>query len=179
MTNDTKDRYYATRTAIDETFDEKFIREKNNLGEVVKDKDVSDEKNIYAHIPYIPGYNQERERINIVSHTMSENAYSHETESKPLLTSYNFKPLLALLQAKNTREYLIKLNKRPFILSRSTMLGAGKYTFHWLGDNQSTFADMRNGVNGIYQFQIYGIPMVGDDICGFNDDSNDQLCARC
>ena len=151
---------------------------KNNLGEVVKDKDVSDEKNIYAHIPYIPGYNQERERINIVSHTMSENAYSHETESKPLLTSYNFKPLLALLQAKNTREYLIKLNKRPFILSRSTMLGAGKYTFHWLGDNQSTFADMRNGVNGIYQFQIYGIPMVGDDICGFNDDSNDQLCAR-
>lgn len=28
FTNDTKDRYYATRTAIDETFDEKFIREK-------------------------------------------------------------------------------------------------------------------------------------------------------
>ena len=129
-------------------------------------------------IPYIPGYNEERKRINIVSHTMSENAYSHEKESNPLLTSYNFKPLLSLLQAKNTRDYLIKLKKRPFVLSRSTVLGAGKYAFHWLGDNHSTFEDMRNGVNGIFQFQIYGIPMVGDDICGFNGDSNDELCAR-
>ena len=109
---------------------------------------------------------------------MSENAYSHEKESNPLLTSYNFKPLLSLLQAKNIRDYLIKLKKRPFVLSRSTVLGAGKYAFYWLGDNHSTFEDMRNGVNGIFQFQIYGIPMVGDDICGFNGDSNDELCAR-
>ena len=86
--------------------------------------------------------------------------------------------MLSLLQAKNTRDYLIKLKKRPFVLSRSTVLGAGKYAFHWLGDNHSTFEDMRNGVNGIFQFQIYGIPMVGDDICGFNGDSNDELCAR-
>ena len=37
---------------------------------------------------------------------------------------------------------------------------------------------MRNGVNGIFQFQIYGIPMTGDDICGFNKESWDELCAR-
>lgn len=145
----------------------------NNLGEVVKNP--LPENNKYAEIPYIPGY-REPDRINIVSHTMSENAYS--LSESPFLTSYNFKPLLALLEAKVTKEYLIQLGKRPFILSRSTMLGAGKHTFHWLGDNKSSYQDMRNGINGIYQFQIYGIPFVGDDICGFNDDSTDTLCAR-
>ena len=37
---------------------------------------------------------------------------------------------------------------------------------------------MRNGLNGIFQFQIYGVPMTGDDICGFNRESWDNLCAR-
>jgi alpha-glucosidase (family GH31 glycosyl hydrolase) len=69
-------------------------------------------------------------------------------------------------------------NKRPFILSRSTALGHGKYSFHWLGDNTADYEHMRNGVNGIFQFQIYGVPMTGDDICGFFNDSWDELCAR-
>ena len=47
-----------------------------------------------------------------------------------------------------------------------------------LGDNDSKYKDMRNGLNGIFQFQIYGIPMTGDDICGFNLASWDKLCAR-
>ena len=34
----------------------------NNLGEVVEDALVTDKNNIYVHIPYIPGYNEERKR---------------------------------------------------------------------------------------------------------------------
>jgi alpha-glucosidase (family GH31 glycosyl hydrolase) len=37
---------------------------------------------------------------------------------------------------------------------------------------------MKNGITGIFNFQIFGIPMTGDDICGFGGDSNDNLCAR-
>ena len=70
------------------------------------------------------------------------------------------------------------LKKRSFILSRSTSLSQGQYSFHWLGDNSADYKAMRNGVNGIYQFQIYGISMTGDDICGFYNDSKDKLCAR-
>lgn len=156
-----------------------IMTQKNNRGEILPnpETDFDPGKNQYEYIPYVPGYRLP-ERVNIMSRSMSENSISHKTEENPLLTSYNFKPLLSLLQAKNTGDYLIKLGKRPFILSRSTMLGSGKYTFHWLGDNASNYDDLRNGINGIFQFQIYGIPVTGDDICGFMDDSNDALCAR-
>ena len=78
-----------------------------------------------------------------------------------------------------TYNNLVKIrNSRAFILSRSTSLGHGRYGFHWLGDNFSNYKYMRNGVNGIFQFQIYGVPMTGDDICGFIGDSWDTLCAR-
>ena len=37
---------------------------------------------------------------------------------------------------------------------------------------------MRNGITGIFNFNLFGIPMTGDDICGFFDNSWDNLCAR-
>ena len=135
------------------------------------------QKNYYEYIPYIPGYKDDH--ATITGKTLSENSYSRAINENKFLYGYNFKPMMSYLQNQNTYKNLISiLNKRPFILSRSTALGAGKYTFHWLGDNFSTYKDMRNGLNGIFQFQIYGIPMTGDDICGFIWDSWDELCSR-
>ena len=71
-----------------------------------------------------------------------------------------------------------KLEFRPFIITRSANLAAGKYTGHWLGDNYSNYKSMRNSVDGIFQFMIYGITMTGDDICGFFDDGDGKLCNR-
>ena len=135
------------------------------------------ELNYYEYIPYIPGYRDEHATIR--GKSLSENCYSRSVTENEFLYAYNFKPKLTYLQNVNTNKNLVSIiGKRPFILSRGSALGMGKYSFHWLGDNYSGFKDMKNGLNGIFQFQIYGIPMTGDDICGFNGNSWDKLCAR-
>ena len=134
-------------------------------------------RNPFEDIPYVPGYRIDHPTIR--GRTLSENCYSKLINENKFLYGYNFKPLIPYLQSKVTYEQLVAIRKtRPFVLSRSTSLGQGKYSFHWLGDNDSTYEFMRNGMNGIFQFQIYGIPFAGDDICGFNYDSTDTLCAR-
>ena len=133
--------------------------------------------NYYEYIPYVPGYREDHPTIR--GRTLSENCYSTAINENKFLYAYNFKPLLNYMQNVATNNNLVKiLNKRPFILSRSTTLSHGRYAFHWLGDNDSTYKDMRNCLNGIFQFQIYGIPMTCDDICGFNRESWDNICAR-
>ena len=135
------------------------------------------EKNPFEDIPYVPGFRDEHPTIS--GRSLSDNCYSKLITENKFLYGYNFKPLMSLIQARITTEQIINIQKkRPFILSRSTSLSYGKYGFHWLGDNYSNYADMKNGINGIFQFQIYGIPITGDDICGFIDDSWDELCAR-
>jgi alpha-glucosidase (family GH31 glycosyl hydrolase) len=53
------------------------------------------------------------------------------------------------------------------LLSRSTFSGSGKYTGHWLGENHRTFEDMKLSIAGIMNFNLFGIPLVGANVCGY------------
>lgn len=70
-------------------------------------------------------------------------------------------------------------DRRPFILSRSTFSGSGQYTSHWLGDNWRDWAYMNYSIAGIMNMNMFGIPHVGADVCGFfGQYRDDEMCAR-
>lgn len=82
------------------------------------------------------------------------------------------------MQGIPSHDYFLSENKRPFIISRSTFVGQGKYTSHWLGDNFSNFDYLKYSVPGIYSMNLFGINFVGSDICGFMQDTNPNLCQK-
>jgi len=69
-------------------------------------------------------------------------------------------------------------NQRPFIITRSTSLGSHKYGFHWTGDNRAEWPYLKGSIADNFNFQLYGIQMVGPDICGFGGNTNEELCSR-
>ena len=155
-----------------------LLEDKNKkcFAEIADEKECTPDKNKYYNdeLPYIPGYRKDvKETLSLKS--ISENALVYGNN-----TIYDTKPMMSFYQTKHTYNYFKSdLNKRrPFILSRSTSLGSGKYAYHWLGDNLSTFENLKNSVSGIFNFNIFGIPFTGSDICGFMEDATKNLCLR-
>ena len=64
------------------------------------------------------------------------------------------------------------------MLFRSTFPSTGHYAGHWLGDNTARWEDLQTSVIGAQEFNMFGIPYVGSDICGFIGDTTEELCLR-
>ncbi|KAK6734135.1 hypothetical protein RB195_017734 [Necator americanus] len=92
---------------------------------------------------------------------------------------YNVKSLYGFFEAKTTQQAQYKAtNKRGLVVSRSTFASTGRYAGHWLGDNSATWEDLQSAVIGAQEFNLFGIPYIGSDICGFNRETNEELCLR-
>ena len=55
---------------------------------------------------------------------------------------------------------LVATGSRPFVISRSTYPGSGKYVGHWLGDNNADWGALRYSIVGMLEFNLFGIPFV-------------------
>ncbi|XP_065063012.1 lysosomal alpha-glucosidase-like [Rhopilema esculentum] len=92
---------------------------------------------------------------------------------------YDLHSLYGYSEGVATQNALMSVRKkRSLVIGRSTFPGSGSHQGHWTGDNHANWDDLYKSIPGILNFQMFGIPLVGADICGFQGDTNVELCTR-
>jgi alpha-glucosidase (family GH31 glycosyl hydrolase) len=120
------------------------------------------------NLPYTPGGDD----LNYRTIDLSSTHYNNISE-------YDVHNMYGFLMAKASASYIVeRMQKRPVVISRSSFPGHGKYASRWLGDNGSTWDWMRWSIGSTFSFQMFGIPLIGSDICGFNYNTTAELCTR-
>ncbi|KAK8803555.1 hypothetical protein WA158_001249 [Blastocystis sp. Blastoise] len=126
--------------------------------------------NKYTYPPYLPAVgNNQLDHKTICLDSVFNDTYLH----------YDVHSIYGYIYSKTVfNEYKKITQKRSFVLSRSTFVGSGHYAGHWGGDNWSTWTDMKSSIWTVTMFNMYGIPYIGVDICGFASIPSTELCTR-
>uniref|UniRef100_A0A3Q3GLH0 Alpha glucosidase n=1 Tax=Labrus bergylta TaxID=56723 RepID=A0A3Q3GLH0_9LABR len=94
-----------------------------------------------------------------------------------LSTHYNLHNMYGLTEASATHALMKIRGKRAFVLSRSSFPGIGRFSGVWTGDVRSDWEQLRYSIP-VLQFSLFGVPLVGADICGFEGNTSEELCVR-
>ena len=104
---------------------------------------------------------------------------SHHVVNGVITKHYDVHSMYGWSQHRATLDGIREVTKgRGFILTRSSFIGSGKWASKWLGDTHATWDDLKYSIIGIITFNMFGIPHIGADICGFGTPTTPELCAR-
>ncbi|XP_072180126.1 sucrase-isomaltase, intestinal-like [Diadema setosum] len=130
------------------------------------------DNNRWNYPPYIPKLLIEENKIFTKTICMDSHHYTGD--------HYNLHSLYGHSMSQVTHESLKSVfpSKRSLVFSRSTFAGTGKYAHHWLGDNHSLWEHLWWSIVGMLEFNMFGMPYIGADICGFSYNTTYELCWR-
>ena len=111
----------------------------------------------------------------LAGHAVAANATHHNG-----VVEYDMHNLFGhqILQATYKGLLAVNSTERPFIIGRSTFAGSGLWSGHWSGDNSALWAYLYFSIPQVLSFSLFGIPMMGPDTCGFNGNTDEELCNR-
>ncbi|USW49247.1 Putative glycoside hydrolase family 31, galactose mutarotase-like domain superfamily [Septoria linicola] len=130
--------------------------------------------------PGVRNVNQPPYAINNVQGDLAVHAVSPNATHADGTSEYDLHNLFGHQILNATYHALLAVfpEKRPMIIGRSTFAGSGTVAGHWGGDNTSLWAYLYFSISQALNFALFGIPMFGVDTCGFNGNSDEELCNR-
>lgn len=72
----------------------------------------------------------------------------------------------------------LRLNERPFVLTRASYAGGQRYAAVWTGDNTSDWSSLRQSIPTLLGMGLSGFPFVGADIGGYAGMPSPELYSR-
>ena len=126
-------------------------------------------KDIEAELPYVPGDDSLDSSSLDLNAQYASGANEFELHNK-----------FAFMQSMETAKSLKSVLKtKPFVMSRSSISGQGKYSSTYSGENMSSWQALEQSVHDLYLASTYGMPFHGSDVCGFaGDQPSAELCTR-
>ncbi|XP_064615639.1 lysosomal alpha-glucosidase-like [Liolophura sinensis] len=125
--------------------------------------------NTYNTPPYTPGIASGK----LPDRTVCPSANQY------LSRHYNLHSMYGHFEGIATNRALVSIRQnRSLVISRSTFPGSGRYMGHWTGDNSADWDNLYYSIPAILSFNMFGIPLVGADICGFSGTTTEELCTR-
>jgi len=125
---------------------------------------------------FYPKYHINSHRGDLTQYTIYTNTSNHDGSRQ--YDTHNF---YGHMMSHATHDAMLSRRPglRPFVLTRSTFAGTGRKATHWFGDNESSWEHYRTSIRQMLAFvAMHQMPLVGSDVCGFNSDADQYMCAR-
>ncbi|CAI6319435.1 unnamed protein product [Periconia digitata] len=138
--------------------------------------DTNQSKGIPGREWFNPKYSVYNHRGGLSDFTIPMNTTNYDGTKQ-----YDTHNMYGHMMALTTHDAMIdrRPELRPMVLTRSTFAGTGRKVTHWFGDNKSAWEDYRITIRQMLAWvAMHQMPMVGSDVCGFNENTEERLCAR-